>query len=97
MVATVEQTPKGSNPDLLPKDRRNVPYVSGSGAERKCLHGSLRAAIRCIPENICSPRAFLRLALADLPKRLQLVCLQRASGKWIAILYDGFAEVVDEA
>jgi hypothetical protein len=32
MVATVEQTPKGSNPDLLPKDRRNVPYVSGSGA-----------------------------------------------------------------
>ncbi len=31
------------------------------GAEGKCWHGSLPAAIDGIPENICSSRAFLRL------------------------------------
>jgi hypothetical protein len=33
--------------------------MSGSGAERKCRHGSLPAATGGIPENIYSSRAFL--------------------------------------
>jgi len=35
--------------------------MSACGAERKCRHGSVPAAIGGIPENICSSRAFLRL------------------------------------
>ncbi len=35
--------------------------LPGLGVDRKCRHGSLRAARRAIPENICSSRAFLRL------------------------------------
>ena len=35
--------------------------TSAAGAERKCRHGSLLAAIEGIPENICSSRAFRRL------------------------------------
>ena len=34
---------------------------AGSRVDRKCRHGSLRAARRAIPENICSSRAFPRL------------------------------------
>ena len=35
--------------------------MTTSGAERKFRHGSLPEAIRGIPENICSSRAFLTL------------------------------------
>jgi hypothetical protein len=35
--------------------------TSAIGAERKCRHGSLPAAIGGNPENICSSRALLRL------------------------------------
>jgi hypothetical protein len=35
--------------------------LPGLGVDRKCRHGSLPAARRAIPENICSSRAFLRL------------------------------------
>jgi hypothetical protein len=34
---------------------------AGSGVDRKCRHGSLPAARRAIPENICSSRAFPKL------------------------------------
>ena len=37
------------------------PIMSACGAECTCRHGSLPAAIRGIPENICSSQAFLRL------------------------------------
>ena len=43
---------------ILPHCRK-----SGFGAERKCWHGSLPAAIGGIPESICSLRAFLILKL----------------------------------
>jgi hypothetical protein len=36
-------------------------FFNGIGAERKCWHGSLPAAIGGIPENIRSSRAFLGL------------------------------------
>jgi hypothetical protein len=43
--------------------------LPGLGVDRKCRHGSLPAARRAIPENICSSRAFLRLTLSGgLPK-----------------------------
>jgi len=40
------------------------PPIPIIGAECKCWHGSLAAAIDVIPENICSSRAFVRLTEA---------------------------------
>ena len=40
--------------------------LPGLGVDRKCRHGSLPAARRAIPENICSSRAFLRLTQSDI-------------------------------
>jgi hypothetical protein len=38
--------------------------MSATGAERKCWHGSLPAALQGIPENICSSRHFLTVTHA---------------------------------
>jgi len=56
-------TPKRSIPDRRSSD---VTWQAGCerlamsavGAQRKCRYGSLPAAIGCIPENLCSSRAF---------------------------------------
>ena len=44
--------------------------LPGLGVDRKCRHGSLPAARRAIPENICSSRAFLRLTRSGHLNRL---------------------------
>jgi hypothetical protein len=58
------------------RDARPIvqPLMSPIGAQRKCRYGSLPAAIRGIPENICSSRALLRLTLSGPRHRSGGIC-----------------------